>query len=117
MKNFNSVRLVDFSSSQFSFEKYETNFYMNIEHISNVISIFNKKIFIFHFDCKGPSAGGAVKIANVAGSDGFWVDPSGIMWRSNPHMKDGNLIPDYAPVCTATITTTTLPVDDDSRTR
>ncbi|KAG5676557.1 hypothetical protein PVAND_006381 [Polypedilum vanderplanki] len=61
----------------------------------------------------GPSAGGAVKIANKpGGNDGYWLDPSGIVWRSNSRSK-GSLIPDYAPVCTST-TTTTLPADDEA---
>lgn len=82
----------------------------------NVISIFNNglNIFIsFHFR-KGPTAGGAVKIPNMPGGDGYWLDPSGIVWRSNSNAK-GNHIADYAPVCTST--TTTLPVDDENRNR
>jgi hypothetical protein len=68
---------------------------------------------------KGPSAGGAVKIANGPGADGFWIDhPSGALWRSIPRpTKNGTFIPDYAPVCTSTTTTTTLPVDDETRSR
>lgn len=72
-------------------------------------------VWIFLFHSKGPTAGGAVKIPNMPGSDGYWLDPSGIVWRSNPNTK-GNHIPDYAPVCTST-TTTTLPADDETRNR
>jgi hypothetical protein len=64
---------------------------------------------------EGPSAGGAVKIANMASGDGYWLDPSGIVWRSNLNSK-GNHIPDYAPVCSST-TTTTLPTDDETHNR
>jgi len=65
---------------------------------------------------KGPAAGGAVKIPNVpGGNDGYWLDPSGIVWRPNPRSK-GSLIADYAPVCTST-TTTTLPVDEETTAR
>ncbi|KAL7043559.1 hypothetical protein ACKWTF_001570 [Chironomus riparius] len=64
----------------------------------------------------GPAAGGAVKIQNVpGGNDGYWLDPSGIIWRPNPRSK-GSLIADYAPVCTST-TTTTLPVDEETTAR
>lgn len=67
------------------------------------------------YHSKGPAAGGAVKIPNMPGGDGYWLDPSGVIWRSNPRTK-GNHIPDYAPVCTGT-TTTTLPVEDETRHR
>jgi len=83
------------------------------ERSYNVISIFNNGLG-FSFG-KGPAAGGAVKIANMPSGDGYWLDPSGIVWRSNQRTK-GNHIPDYAPVCTST-TTTTLPTDDETRHR
>lgn len=71
------------------------------------------EMFSFHFlSKKGPTAGGAVK-TNLPGGDGYWLDPSGIVWRS--HTK-GSHIPDYAPVCTST-TTTTLPAEDEARNR
>lgn len=48
------------------------------------------------------------------GPDGYWLDPSGIVWQSN--QRKLNHIPDYAPVYTST-TTTTLPNEEDSRNR
>lgn len=80
-----------------------------------LIMVFVKFSFHARNNNKGPTAGGAVKIPNLPGGDGYWLDPSGIVWRSNARTK-GNHIPDYAPVCTST-TTTTLPVDDETRHR
>jgi hypothetical protein len=87
----------------------KTRAIMLFQYLIMVLKYFH---FIFSLTVeKGPSAGGAVK-TNLPGGDGYWLDPSGIVWRS--HTKS-NHIPDYAPVCTST-TTTTLP-EDEARNR
>ncbi|CAO1323968.1 unnamed protein product [Diamesa serratosioi] len=65
----------------------------------------------------GSTATGVMKFPSLpagGGSDGYWLDPSGIVWQSN--QRKINHIPDYAPVYTST-TTTTLPNEEDSRNR
>lgn len=75
-------------------------------------------MFIFFiFLLKGPNATGVMKFPSLppgGGPDGYWLDPSGIVWQSN--QRKINHIPDYAPVYTST-TTTALPNEEDSRNR
>lgn len=52
----------------------------------------------------------------VPPTNNYWMDPAGTIWKSNPRLKDGHHIPDYAPVCTAMPPTSAV-IDDDSRNR
>ncbi|XP_065081068.1 roundabout homolog 2-like [Ochlerotatus camptorhynchus] len=60
---------------------------------------------------RGHHGTGVLKFPSLPqNNDGFWTDPSGILWRP-PRPKDH--IQDYAPVCTAP----TLPVDQNNHNR
>lgn len=54
----------------------------------------------------GPSAGGAIKIANQSNDGGYWINSSNIVWKAKT--KDGHFL-DYLPV--------SLQRDDDPRMR
>ncbi|EAT32721.1 AAEL015056-PA [Aedes aegypti] len=60
---------------------------------------------------RGHHGTGVLKFPSLPqNNDGYWTDPSGMLWRP-PRPKDH--IQDYAPVCTAT----TLPADQNTHNR
>lgn len=56
---------------------------------------------------RATNANGVLKVNTLPSTDGFWLDPSSIVWR--PGSKE--IIPDYAPVCAQD----TLPVEQRTR--
>lgn len=71
------------------------NFYHFFEFITNAVFFFSSAFFFYSVDARSNSV---LKISSISRSrNGFWLDPTGMVWRQTELPKDQ--IADYAPVC------------------
>ena len=70
------------------------NFYHFFEFITNAVFL-SAALFLSSVDARSNSV---LKISSISRNrNGFWLDPTGMVWRQTELPKDQ--IADYAPVC------------------